>query len=142
MASIRKEIVIDARPADVWDALRDWGAVHERLVPGFAVSVELDGEDRLVTFFNGTVLRERLINLDEERRRLVWSIVDGPYTRHNGAAQVFAEGETQTRFVWITDVLPHDLFDRTSELMKRAIQTLKRTLERRVSPDNASPGAS
>jgi hypothetical protein len=130
MASTRKEIVIDARPADVWDAVRDWGALHERLVPGFAVAAELDGEDRLVTFFNGTVLRERLIDLDEDRRRLVWSIVDGPYTHHNGAAQIFAEGEDRTRFVWITDLLPHDLFDRTSELMERAIDIIKRTLER------------
>jgi hypothetical protein len=133
MASIHKEIVIDARPADVWDALRDWGALHERLAPGFAVGVELDGEDRLVTFFNGTV-RERLIDLDEERRRLVWSIVDGPYTHHNGAAQILAKGEDRTRFVWITDLLPHDLFDRTSEHMERAIAIIKRTLGRERTP--------
>jgi hypothetical protein len=33
MASIRKEIVIDASAESVWDALRDWGGLHLRLVP-------------------------------------------------------------------------------------------------------------
>ena len=37
MASIRKERIIDAAPETVWDALRDWGAIHERLVPGSVV---------------------------------------------------------------------------------------------------------
>jgi hypothetical protein len=83
MASIRKEILIDASPEDVWAAVRDWGALHQRLVPGFAVDARLDGDDRIVTFFTGTVVRERLVDLDDEARRLVWSIVDGPYTHHN-----------------------------------------------------------
>jgi hypothetical protein len=91
MATIRKERSIDAPPEKVWDALRDWGAIHQRLVPGFVVDTRLDGEDRIVTFFNGSVARELLVDLDEDERRLVWSVVDGPYTHHNGAAQVFPE---------------------------------------------------
>jgi hypothetical protein len=35
MASIHKERKIAASPDEVWAALRDWGALHERLVPGF-----------------------------------------------------------------------------------------------------------
>ena len=92
MASIRKEILIDASPEDVWAAVRDWGALHERLVPGFVIDTRLDGEDRIVTFADGTVLRERLVDLDHETRRLAWSIVDGPYTHHNASAQVSRRG--------------------------------------------------
>ncbi|MBA3864787.1 MAG: hypothetical protein H0X42_00300 [Solirubrobacterales bacterium] len=58
MASIRKEILIDAPPTDAWDALRDRGAIHQRLVPGFVVDAWLDGGDRIVTFFNGLEARE------------------------------------------------------------------------------------
>src|SRR4051794_7865092 len=101
MASIHKEILIDASPGDVWDALRDWGALHERLAPGFVVDTRLDGDDRTVTFFNGAVVRELLVDLDKEARRLAWSIVDGPYTHHNGSAQVLPDGNSGTRFVWI-----------------------------------------
>jgi uncharacterized protein YndB with AHSA1/START domain len=128
MASIREEIFIDAPPEQVWDALRDWGALHERLVPGFVRDTRLDGEDRVVTFADGTVVRETLIDSDEQSRRLVWSIVDGPYSHHNGAAQVLAE-EGGTRFVWITDLLPEERAERTREFMAMGINTIKRTLE-------------
>jgi len=128
MASIRKERSIEASPDEVWAALRDWGALHERLVPGFAVDTRLDGEDRIVTFFNGAVARERLVDLDDEARRLVWSIVDGPYAHHNGSAQVTAEGDG-ARFVWVADLLPNDLAPPTDGLMERGIDTLKQTLE-------------
>jgi uncharacterized protein YndB with AHSA1/START domain len=129
MASIRKERTIEAAPEAVWDALKDWGALHERLVPGFVVATELDGDDRIVTFFNDAVARERLVDLDEENRRLVWSIVDGPYRHHNGAAQVFADGDGAARFVWVADLLPNDLAEVTSQLMERGIETVKQTLE-------------
>jgi carbon monoxide dehydrogenase subunit G len=135
MASIRKEISIEARPEDVWAALRDWGALHERLVPGFAVDARLDGGDRVVTFFNGVVARERLVDLDDEARRLVWSIVDGPYEHHSASAQVFAEGDDGTRFTWIADLLPDELAAPTGELMERAIGTIKQTLESEVARD-------
>jgi Polyketide cyclase / dehydrase and lipid transport len=129
MACVRKEILIDARPEDVWAALRDWGAVHRRLVPGFVVDARLDGDDRIVTFFNGAVVRELLVDLDDEARRLVWSVVQGPYTHHNASAQVLADAERRTRFVWIADFLPHDQAASIDALMERAVGVLKATLE-------------
>jgi hypothetical protein len=129
MASIRKETLIDVGPDDVWAALRDWGALHKRLVPGFVVDARLDGADRIVTFFNGAVVRERLVDLDDRARRLVWSIIDGPYMHHNGCAQVFAHGDDYARFVWITDLLPNELAARTAELMEHGTTVIKRTLE-------------
>jgi carbon monoxide dehydrogenase subunit G len=132
MASVRKEILIDADPDAVWDALRDWGAVHQRLVPGFVVAARLDGEDRVVTFFNGAVVRELFVDLDEEARRLVWSVAGGPYTHHNASAQVFAAGAGRTRFVWIADLLPHELEGEIDELMTRATAVLKQTMESRA----------
>src|SRR6266702_893667 len=60
MASIHKYIPIDAHPDEVWDAVRDFGAVHRRLVPGFVLDARLDGDARIVTFANGTVARELL----------------------------------------------------------------------------------
>lgn len=128
MASIRKERSIDAPAERVWDALRDWGGLHERLVPGFVTDTRLDGEDRIVTFFNGAVAREILIDRDDEQRRLVWSVVDGPYTHHNGVAQVFAEGEG-CRFVWTADLLPDEAAAPTGEMMERGIEVVKQTQE-------------
>src|SRR4051795_3588452 len=106
MGSSRKEIVVDAAPDAAWAAVADWGALHERLVPGFVVDTRLDGEDRIVTFFNGVSVRERLISSSDDDRRLVWSIVEGPYAHHNGAAQVLANDDGTARFVWVADLLP------------------------------------
>ena len=128
MASIRVERTIGASPDEAWAALRDWGALHERLAPGFVVATELDGDDRLVTFFNGAVVRERLIDLDDENRRLVWSIVDGPYSHHNGAAQVLAAADGTTRFVWVADLLPNEAAAATAEMMESGVEAVKRAL--------------
>jgi uncharacterized protein YndB with AHSA1/START domain len=128
MALIRKERSIDAPAEQVWDALRDWGAIHQRLAPGFVTDARLDGEDRIVTFFNGAVVREVLVSLDEEERRLAWSVVDGPYTHHNGVAQVFAEGEG-SRFVWTADLLPNEAAGPTGEMMEQGIEVLKQAQE-------------
>jgi hypothetical protein len=131
VASIRKEILIDAPPDDVWAVLRDFGAVHERLAPGFVVDTRLDEDVRVVTFFNGAVARELLVDIDDAARRLVYSVVDSPLgtTHHNASAQVIADGENGSRFVWITDVLPNPVAPRIDELMDQGISVIKPALE-------------
>jgi carbon monoxide dehydrogenase subunit G len=107
MASIRKEILLDARPEAVWDAVRDIGALHTRLVPGFVTDTRLEEGARIVTFGNGMVVRELIVDLDDEARRLVWS-ARGRLTHHNASAQVFADGEKRTKLVWTADLLPNE----------------------------------
>jgi hypothetical protein len=41
MASIRREFFIEAPVTAVWDAVRDVGALHTRLVPGFVTGCKL-----------------------------------------------------------------------------------------------------
>lgn len=131
MASICKEILIDAPPEQVWDALRDFGALHKRLVPGFVVAAEMHGDVRVITFFNGAVAQERLVGTDDDTRRLAYTVIDGPLgaTHHNASAQVVAEAGGRSRFVWVTDVLPHELEAPVSELMDRGLVTIKETME-------------
>ena len=74
MATIRKEIRTRARPDAAWDAMRDIGALHERLVVGFVVDTRLDGDARIVTFANGMQVRELIVGIDEKARRLAYSV--------------------------------------------------------------------
>jgi hypothetical protein len=134
MASICKEIIVDAGADEVWAALRDWGALHTRLAPGFVTDTRLDGDDRIVTFYNGAVVREVLVDLDDDARRIAWSIVDGPYTHHNGSAQAFPDGNGRTRFVWVADLLPDAAAPRTAEMMERGTSAIKRHLEAAGTP--------
>ena len=128
MATIRKEIQLSISADEAWDAVRDFGNLHRRLVPGFATDARVDGNDRVVTFFTGNVLRERLIALDDERRRLVWSIIDGPYSHHNGSVEVF-EADEGCALVWTADLLPDEAAAPTEAMMQRGAEVMRETLE-------------
>ncbi len=91
MASIHKEILIQARPQDVWAAIRDVGAVHQRLAPGFVIDARLDGDARIVTFADGAVVRELLVDIDDEARRVAYAAIGGRTTHHNASMQVFLQ---------------------------------------------------
>ena len=135
MASIIKDVTIEVPPADAWAALRDFGALHERLVPGFVIDARSDGDGtRIVTFFNGAVAREKLVGIDDEERRLAYTVVESPFAcaHHNAAAQVVATDDGGSRFVWITDVLPDEIAPAIAEMMEAGLGVIKRTLESRV----------
>ena len=113
----------------VWDALLDIGAIHTRLAPGFVTDVRLEEGARVVTFGNGLVARELLVDLDEARRRVVWSAVGTKMTHHNASAQVFEEGPHRCRFVWIADLLPNELAPDIAGMIDHAMGIIKKTLE-------------
>jgi carbon monoxide dehydrogenase subunit G len=129
VASIHREIVIDAPPDAVWDALRDVGAIHRRLAPGFVTDVRLEDGARVVTFGNGMTARELIVDIDDQARRLVWSVVGGRMTHHNASAQVFPDQEGRSRFVWIADLLPHELAPGIAQMIDQGLAVIKRTLE-------------
>lgn len=129
MASIHREVRIQADPLTVWDALRDVGALHTRLAPGFVTDVRMEEGARVVTFGNGLVARELIVDVNDEFRRLAWSVVGGKMTHHNASAQVFPDGEGRCRFVWIADLLPHEAAPGVAAMMDQGLAVIKRTLE-------------
>ncbi|HXT80691.1 MAG TPA: SRPBCC family protein [Acetobacteraceae bacterium] len=130
MASVREEIMTKARPEEVWDALRDVGALHTRLVPGFVIDTRLEPGARVVTFGNGMVLREPIIDIDDSLRRLVWSAEGGRTTHYNAAVQVFPREDGQTKVVWIADFLPNELAGDIRAAMSQGLAVMARTLDR------------
>jgi carbon monoxide dehydrogenase subunit G len=128
MASIRKDIPIDAPADHVWNAVRDFGAVHRRLAPGFAIDARLDGDARIVTFANGHVAREVLVDCDEARRRLVYAIANGRVSHYNASVQVLAEDEARSRLIWIVDVLPHAMAPTIDAQMDQAARAMQQAL--------------
>ena len=129
MASIRKEIRIEAPIESIWEAVRDVGAVHTRLAPGFVVDTRLDDGARIVTFGSGVVAREVIVDIDDEACRLVWSVVGGRFTHHNASLQVFADNGRGSRVVWIADLLPNELAGYIAGMMEQGMAVMKKTLE-------------
>src|SRR5712692_4154502 len=130
MASIHKAIPIDAHPDDVWAAVRDFGSPHRRLVPGFVLDARLDGDARIVTFANGTVARELLVDCDDARRRLVYAVISERVKQHSASVEVVADTEGHSRLIWIVDVLPHEIAPYMDGQMDQAALAMKRALER------------
>ncbi len=130
MASIHREILVRAGAAEVWDAIRDVGAPHKRLAPGFLVDTRLEGDARVVTFANGLVARELIVDIDDQARRLVWAVVGGRLTHHNASLQVFPDGEERCRVVWIADLLPHELAGTIGGLIEQGLGVMQQTLAR------------
>ena len=128
MAAIRKEILVQRPIEQVWDAIRDVGALHTRLVPGFVSNTQLEEGARVVTFASGMVLRELIVDIDDTTHRLVWSVVGEPFKHHNASLQVFNESG-QSRAVWIADLLPNELKEPISALIEQGLSIMKKTLE-------------
>jgi carbon monoxide dehydrogenase subunit G len=139
MACIRKEILVEASAERVWAAVRDIGALHYRLVPGFVVDTRLEGDARIVTFGNGMVVRELIVDLDDATRRLAWSARGGRLTHHNASVQVFAEGAERSRLVWIADLLPDERAGDIRAMIEQAAAVMKPTLEGRPREAEACP---
>jgi hypothetical protein len=130
MASIHKDIALDARPEDVWAAVRDFGAVHQRLVPGFVLHCKLDGDARTVTFANGTVATELLVDCDDARQRLVYAVVSERVKQHSASVQVSPDGDAQSRLKWIVDVLPNEIAPYISAQMDQAALAMQKQFRR------------
>jgi hypothetical protein len=130
MASIRREVHIQAPGEKVWDALREVGALHTRLCPGFVVDTKMEAEDvRLVTFANGRQARELIVSVDDAERRVCWAIVDEPFAHYNGAAQVTLLNDGSCRFTWLSDLLPNDLEPAVTTMIEAGIAAIKRAQE-------------
>jgi carbon monoxide dehydrogenase subunit G len=133
MATLRREFFVLANAERVWAVLRDFGAVHEKLAPGFVTDCRLeeDGAVRALTFYNGMQARERLVAIDDAAMRLVYTAEGGRATHHNASAQVIATGENECRFVWITDLLPDQLAQAVGSMMDAGAKAMQAALERR-----------
>ena len=127
MATVAKEFLIAAAPEKVWDALRDFHAVHERVAPGFLTAATQAGDDRILTFFNGFVARERLVGRDDATRRIAYTLVEGRFAYHAASAQVFPH-EQGSRVVWITDLLPDEMADGSSVMMDHGVAAMIKTM--------------
>jgi carbon monoxide dehydrogenase subunit G len=126
MASLHRDLPIAASADSVWTIVRDFHGV-QRLASGFVVDSKLDGDARIVTFANGNVAREMLVDCDEARRRLVYAISNERVRHYNASVEVVADG-ANSRLLWTVDVLPHEIAPYISSQMDQAAAAMQRAL--------------
>lgn len=127
MATLKREIPVASGAAPVWQKLRAFDRVHTEVAPGFLTDLKMDKGDRVLTFFNGMVARERLVALDDDNCRLVYAVVDGQPSHYNAAVQVFPEGDA-SRVVWTIDLLPDALAPVIGGMMDAATKVMGKAL--------------
>jgi carbon monoxide dehydrogenase subunit G len=130
MATIIRDVSITAPAAAVWDAIADYGAVHERVCPGFVVDTRLVEGGRVVTFANGMVATETLVTADHDARRLVYAVTASErLTHHSASFQVLADG-AGSRVVWTADILPDAMAEAIGAMMSQGADAMRRHLSR------------
>jgi hypothetical protein len=129
MASIYKELAIEVSPEQAWAALRRVGAAHRLFAP-VLVDAQLDGDVRTVRFTNGMVLQEHILDIDDERHRVAYTVLNSPaMTYHHASMQIVAAGPNRCQFVWITDFLPREISGNLTPLIEQGAKALKSNLE-------------
>jgi hypothetical protein len=133
MASIHMQTMVEVDAATAWAALRQVGEAHTLFAP-VLTAARLDGDTRTVTFASGMVLRERILDVDEKRKRVAYTVLDGPgMAYHHASMQIVEGGARRCQFVWITDFLPAELAETLTPLIEQGTGALKRNLEARLS---------
>ena len=138
MASIRRETLINVPAEKVWAALADVGSLHTKLVPGFVTGCDYDGQVRVVTFGNGLTVREQIIDVDAERRRVAWSAEGANLSHYSASAQVVSSGGNTCRVVWLADLLPHEAAPAIAAMIEQGLAAMKRHLEAVNAPASKS----
>jgi hypothetical protein len=129
MASIRIETSVAVSPERAWTAFRDVGAVHTRLARGFVTDCCLEEGARVVTFANGFVAKELIINIDDENRRLAYAVCGSDrLSHHNASFEVRGEG-AGCRIAWVADILPDSAEPLIRSMMEQGSVAMRKTLE-------------
>jgi hypothetical protein len=130
MASIRKEIVVDVGIEPAWAMLRQVASPHALFAPVLA-GAEMEGDVRTVHFASGHTIRERILDVDDEHRRVAYTALESPgIAYHHASMQLENAGPGRCVFVWITDVLPSEVATALQPIIERGAEALKQNLER------------
>jgi hypothetical protein len=128
MASIHHEKIVRVPADKAWAALRDVAHPHD-LFAGVLTDAHIDGDVRTVTFANGMVAQERIIDVDDRRRRVAYTVLGDMFEHHSAAMEIVPDGPDRSRFIWTTDLLPAERVQMVRPLVEQGAEALARNLE-------------
>lgn len=128
MAYFQHDVRVDVPADTAWDALRDVGNLHRRLVRGFVTDCTFDGETRHLRFANGVAAAERIVAVSDADRRVSWSAISERLSHHNASAQIVPEGDAACRVVWTVDLLPDTMAPAIEQMVLAGLQAIRSTL--------------
>ena len=129
MASIHIESPVAVSADTAWGALRRVDEPDKLFAP-VLTSADIENDTRTVVFANGLVVHERILDIDERRRRVAYSVLDSPgLSYHHASMQIVEDGPQRCRFVWVTDFLPSAAASALQPLIEAGTKALTANLE-------------
>jgi carbon monoxide dehydrogenase subunit G len=127
--TIYRETRINAPVDDVWSALEDVGAIN-RLID-FLGEVTVDGDQRTCELGDQGLLKELMVSIDPELRRVAYTIEESPFgfRHHHASMQAVPDGDG-TRFVWWTDFQPAENAGPLAEAIDGSLASIERSFAR------------
>ena len=138
MASITLETPIAADAASAWALLRRTDRAQDAF-PGVLSACEQEDDLRTVTFANGAVVKERIVDVDETRRRIAYGVVEGRFTFHSASMQIVDDGPSRSRFLWTSDFLPAETGAIVRPLMEQGAQAFRAVAEKAAATASREP---
>jgi carbon monoxide dehydrogenase subunit G len=128
MATIHHEFPVEATPEKAWEVLRDVSKLNQLI--SFLGEVTVEGDQRTCSVGDGGTLSELIVSVDEERRRVAYSITESPFnmTHHHASMQVKPNGGTGSTFIWTSDLKPDSAAPGFSEVLDTAVESIKQAL--------------
>jgi carbon monoxide dehydrogenase subunit G len=128
MASGKAEISITRSPDDVWKLVRDFSGLAGWM-PGIE-GCTVDGDVRTLDTM-GIQIKEQLRSLDDDARRISYSVVDSPMGNlesHLATISVEPEGDG-AHVVWSVEVVPDELLPLFQGVYESSVVEIKKQLE-------------
>lgn len=124
MATVHREIPIDSTVDAAWKKLSDVGGVHGML--SILSGCSISGDKRVCELQGGGTLEELIISVDDDQRRVAYSITESPFgfEFHSASMSVLANGDKAT-FVWITDLKPDEGAEQFAGLVESETDNIK-----------------
>lgn len=129
MALVRREIVIDSSPDDVWQAIGDPARISAWF-PGI-VSAEVNGTSRVITTASGLTMPEEIITNDPDRRLFEYRITAPLIKDHRGSIEVTDTGDGRSLVRYETRCEPDTIALVIGGACGNALHELRRQLESR-----------
>ena len=128
MAQGKSEISIDTNPDEIWKVIRDFGGLAQYMAG--VDSCTLDGDVRTLQMM-GIEIKEQLRAIDDDTRRLTYSVVESPMNNmvsHEATIAIDPEG-SGSHVTWTVDVEPADLLPIFQGAYDNAVAGLKTKFE-------------
>jgi len=124
VTTIYLETSLNLSADDLWNKVADVGGISSLL--DVIMESSCDGDTRTCVTADGGTLKETILGVDHQNRRVAYTITESPFGLefHAASMQVIDQGHGKSALRWITDIKPDAAADMMGPLFKGELDKL------------------